>query len=127
MKAQHAFEMFSVSLKEEVSSLEKQLDDSKKKKNRNAESKATAEGDLESVTKDLAGDDKYLADLQRECMEKADEFSQGQTERAAELKVLAEAKKILAAAGKGAALVQNQQQASNDLFQGVPSFLQTKM
>merc|ERR1719265_2978701 len=124
MKAQHAFEMLSSSLEDEVNSLKKQLDDSKKKKNRNAESKATSEGELESVTKDLSGDEKYLADLQRECMEKADEFSAAQAERAAELKVLAEAKKILAAAGKGAALVQTQQQ-SNDLF--APSFLQTRM
>merc|ERR1719235_1715984 len=124
MKAQHAFDMLSASLQDEINSLKKQLDDSKKKKNRNAESKATAEGDLESTTKDLGGDEKYLADLQRECMEKADEFSQAQTERAAELKVLAEAKKILAAAGKGAALVQAS--PSNDLFVG-PSFLQTKM
>jgi hypothetical protein len=124
MKAQHAFEMLSSSLEDEVTSLKKQLDDSKKKKNRNAEAKATSEGDLESVTKDLGGDEKYLADLQRECMEKADEFSQAQAERAAELKVLAEAKKILAAAGKGAALVETQKQ-SNDLF--IPSFLQTKM
>merc|ERR1719271_786478 len=124
-KAQHAFEMFSSSLNSELDSVKKQLDDSKKKKNRNAEAKATAEGDLESVTKDLASDEKYLADLQRECMEKADEFSQSQAERSAELKVLAEAKKILAAAGKGAALVQTPQ-SSNDLFV-VPSFLQTKM
>merc|ERR1719380_498904 len=116
--------MLSASLEDEINSLKKQLDDSKKKKNRNAESKATAEGDLESVTKDLGGDEKYLADLQRECMEKADEFSQSQAERAAELKVLAEAKKILAAAGKGAALLQTPQ--SNDLFV-VPSFLQTHM
>merc|ERR1719252_238304 len=113
--------MLSASLEDEINSLKKQLDDSKKKKNRNAENKATAEGDLESVTKDLGGDEKYLADLQRECMEKADEFSQGQTERAAELKVLAEAKKILASAGKGAALIQTQPQ-SNEFF---PSFLQT--
>jgi len=56
-------------------------------------------------------------------MEKADEFSQAQAERAAELKVLAEAKKILASAGS-AALVQDRPQ-SNDLF--TPSFLQTKM
>jgi len=124
MKAQHAYDMLSASLEDEINSLKKQLDDSKKKKNRNAENKATAEGDLESVTKDLAGDEKYLADLQRECMEKADEFSQSQAERAAELKVLAEAKKILAAAGKGAALLQTPQ--SNDLFV-VPSFLQTHM
>jgi len=124
MKAQHAFEMLASSLEDEVTSLKKQLDDSKKKKNRNAETKATSEGDLESVTKDLGGDEKYLADLQRECMEKADEFSQSQAERAAELKVLAEAKKILAAAGKGAAMIQAQ--PSNDLFVG-PSFLQTKM
>merc|ERR1719409_1096569 len=111
--------MLSSSLEDEINSLKKQLDDSKKKKNRNAEAKATAEGTLEGVTKDLAGDEKYLADLQHECMTKADEFSQSQTERAAELKVLAEAKKILAAAGKGAALVQTSQ--SNDLFV-VPSF-----
>merc|ERR1719240_2277201 len=124
MKAQHAYDMLSASLEDEINSLKKQLDDSKKKKNRNAENKATAEGDLEAVTKDLGGDEKYLADLQRECMEKADEFSQAQTERAAELKVLAEAKKILAAAGKGAALLQTPQ--SNDLFV-VPSFLQTHM
>merc|ERR1719265_1291038 len=113
MKAQHAYEMLASSLEDEVTSLKKQLDDSKKKKNRNAESRATAEGDLESVTKDLGGDEKYLADLQRECMEKADEFSQAQAERAAELKVLAIAKKTLAAAGKGAALLQ-QAPASND-------------
>jgi hypothetical protein len=124
MKAQHAFEMLDSSLQDEIASLKKQLDDSKKKKNRNAETKATSEGELEAVTKDLGGDEKYLADLQRECMEKADEFSQAQTERAAELKVLAEAKKILAAAGKGAALVQAS--PSNDLFVG-PSFLQTRM
>merc|ERR1719387_3491632 len=120
MKAAHAFEMLSSSLEDEITSLKKQLDDSKKKKNRNAEAKATSEGTLESVTKDLGGDEKYLADLQRECMEKADEFSQAQAERAAELKVLAEAKKILASAGKGAALVQTSQ--STDLFV-VPSFL----
>jgi hypothetical protein len=124
MKAQHAFEMLDSSLQDEIASLKKQLDDSKKKKNRNAETKATSEGELEAVTKDLGGDEKYLADLQRECMEKADEFSQAQAERAAELKVLAEAKKILAAAGKGAALVQAS--PSNDLFVG-PSFLQTRM
>merc|ERR1719375_2320012 len=50
MKAQHAFEMFASSLNDELNSVKKQLEDAKKKKNRNMEAKATAEGTLESVT-----------------------------------------------------------------------------
>lgn len=121
-KAQHAFEMFSSSLQSELDALLKQLDDSKKKKNRNAEMKATSEGNLESTTKDLAADEQVLVDLQKECMETADAFSTSQAEKATEINVLAKAKKILAKAGKGAALVQTQQQPDDSVL----SFLQTK-
>merc|ERR1719281_1183089 len=121
MKAQHAFEMFESSLNDELNSVKKQLEDAKKKKNRNMEAKATAEGTLEGVTKDLSGDEKYLADLQRECMEKADEFHQSQEGRASEIKVLAQAKKILEGAG------QSFQQVDMSDSGSIPSFLQTKM
>jgi hypothetical protein len=122
-KAQHTFEMFSASVQSELDALKKQLDDSKKRKNRNAEMKATSEGDTETVTKDLAADEKALADLQRECMEGADGFTQSQAEAALEINVLAKAKKILAAAAKGAALVQDQQEPDDKVL----SFLQTRM
>jgi len=117
MKTQHSFELLRMSLIDETESLKKQMDDAKKKKNFNAEVKATSSGKLEVAKKDLATDEKYLADLQKECMEKADAFEASQAERAAELKVLMMAKKILVNAGKGSLL----QQDSDD---STPSFLQ---
>merc|ERR1719321_330511 len=110
-----------MSIKDETGSLNKQLDEAKKKKNKNAEVQATATGQLEVTKKDLATDEKYLADLQKECMEKADAFEASQAERAAELKVLMMAKKILVAAGKGKFL----QTGTSDDDDSYPSFLQT--
>merc|ERR1719171_208728 len=130
MKTQFAYEMLAQSMNDDIDSLKRQLDDAKKTKNKNSEVKATAEGSLEGVTKDLAADQKALSDLQQECMSKADEFSASQSERAAELKVLAEAKKILANAGKAADFVQTNVQSddSDDALIGLaPGFLQTKM
>jgi len=124
MKTQHAFELIAYALKDETASLKKQLDEVKKKKNKNAEVKATATGQMEIAKKDLAGDEKYLADLQKECMEKADNFEVSQAERAAELKVLMMAKKILVNAGKaaGASFIQQDSDDNDDL---TPMFLQT--
>merc|ERR1719272_852840 len=119
MKTQHSFEMLAMSLQDETNSLKKQLDEAKKKKNRNAEVKATSSGQLEIAKKDLSGDEKYLADLQKECMEKADAFEVSQSERAAELKVMMMAKKILVGASKGLLL---QTDSDSD-----PSFLQVSM
>merc|ERR1719316_772651 len=120
MKTQHSFELLRMSLIDETESLKKQMDDAKKKKNFNAEVKATASGELELTKKDLATDEKYLADLQKECMEKADSFEASQAERAAELKVLMMAKKVLVAAGKGKFLQTSSSDDDSD-----PSFLQT--
>jgi len=119
MKTQHAYEMLAMSLTDETNSLKKQLDDAKKKKNKNSEVLATASGELELTKKDLATDEKYLADLQKECMEKADSFEASQAERAAELKVLMMAKKVLVAAGKGKFLQTSSSDDDSD-----PSFLQ---
>merc|ERR1719388_793388 len=110
------------SLKDETASLKKQLDAAKKAKNQNAEVKATATGQLEITKKDLAGDEKFLADVQKECMEKADAFEVSQAERAAELKVLMMAKKILVNAGKGKFIQTKDSDDDDDLM---PSFLQT--
>jgi len=122
MKAAHSYEMLAMSLEDETGSLKKQLDEAKKKKNANAETKASASGTLEIAKKNLAGDEKYLADLQKECMEKADAFEVSQAERAAELKVMMMAKKILVNAGKSFVQVQTADATDGD---STPSFLQT--
>jgi len=132
MKTQHSFELLRMSLIDETDSLKKQLDDAKKKKNQNAEVKATSSGKLEITKKDLAGDEKFLADVQKECMEKADAFEASQAERAAELKVLMMAKKILVNAGKGAFVQQDSTDSDStdgSIFgsDSEPSFLQTSM
>merc|ERR1719359_1133282 len=67
--------------------------------NHNEEVKASAEGELNTAQQALAWSQKYLSDTQSECMEKAHEFETQASERAAELNVLGEAKKILSAQG----------------------------
>jgi len=105
METQHNFAMFKQSTEAELKAFQAQLDDSKKKRSRAEEVKATAEGDLKNVQKDLAADEQTLADVHSECMSRATEFGNSQQARADELKVLAEAKTILIN-GPGQALVQ---------------------
>merc|ERR1719261_1703533 len=64
--------------------------------------KAEAEGDLEVTNKDLAEDMKQLADTHQECMTKATDFEAETASRGEELKVIAQAKKIIIEATGGA-------------------------
>jgi len=114
MKSAGANNLLQQSLSQELASLKKQMDQAKKHMNKNAEQKATAEGGLELVQKDKAAEEVFLADLQKDCMAKADEFQTEQKERAAEINVLKEARMILM---KGAFV-----QTGSDS----PSFLQTR-
>merc|ERR1719181_1580926 len=66
------------------------------------ETKGTAEGDLEVTSKDLAEDKAASSELHHDCMTKANAFETETTERAAELKALATAKKIIEEATEGA-------------------------
>jgi len=99
MQTAHAFNLYEQSTKAEIGAQEEQLETAKKRLNKNQETKARAEGEIETVKAALADSQKYLKDTQQECMERASEFEAESAERSAELKTLAEAKKILTADG----------------------------
>jgi chromosome segregation ATPase len=114
MNAAHAFAMYEQSSKDELGSLQAQLDTSKKRLALNNEKKATAMGKMDTATKEKAASETYLADTQQECMEKAADFETASAERTEEVKTLMMAKKILMNQGKPA------------LVQQPTSFLQLK-
>jgi hypothetical protein len=99
VKAAHSFQMFEQATLSELKAQQEQLDTAKKRMNHNEEIKAGAEGELGTAQQALSSSQKYLGDTQAQCMEKAHEFETQASERAAELTVLAEAKKILSAQG----------------------------
>jgi hypothetical protein len=67
------------------------------------ETKAEAEGELEVTNKDMAEDMQQLALTHQDCMTKANDFEAETASRGEELKVLAQAKKIIIEATGGAA------------------------
>jgi len=125
MQTAHAFNLYEQSTKAEIAAQEEQLETAKKRLNKNGETKARAEGEIETVKAALADSQKYLKDTQQECMERASEFEAESAERSEELKTLAEAKKILTADGVDKA------EGRLSEIQGSPqrplSFLQTQV
>jgi len=99
------FQMLKQSLTDEIKFANKEMDEAKKSKSESAEGKATAEGDLDVASKDLAEDIKELQGLHHNCMTKAEEFEAETKSRGEELQALATAKKIVKEA-TGAALDQ---------------------
>jgi len=99
MNAVHAHNMFQQASETELKAQSEQLETAKKRLNKNEETKAAAEGEIETVKAALATSEKYLKDTQQECMERASEWEAESAERSEELKTLAEAKKILSAQG----------------------------
>jgi len=97
------FEMLKQSLEDEIKFANKEMDETKKGKSASAESKATAEGDLEITSKSLAEDVSALSKLHHDCMTKASEFEAEVSSRGEELKALATAKKIIKDTTSGAA------------------------
>merc|ERR1719410_2316304 len=79
------------------------MDEAKQSKSASEESKATAEGDMDITSKDLAEDIKTLQDLHHNCMTKANDFEAEVKSRGEELKALATAKKIIKETTGGAA------------------------
>jgi len=89
------FQMLHQSLTDEVKFANKEMDEAKQSKSESSESKATATGDLDVTSKDLANDLTELDDLHHNCMTKANDFEAETKSRAEELKALATAKKII--------------------------------
>jgi len=98
-----AFQMLAQSLNDEIKYGNKDMDKAKKALAVSAETKATAEGDLEVTSKDLAEDIKALATLHQDCMRGAEDFEAETKSRGEELNALATAKKIIAESSSGAA------------------------
>jgi len=100
---QNNYEMLKLELEDTVKFGNAEMDKTKKANAGCEETKAEAEGELEVTNKDLAEDMNQLAGTHSECMTKANDFEAETASRAEELKVLAQAKKIIIEATGGAA------------------------
>jgi len=94
-EAVNNFAMLKQSLDDEIKFASKDMAAAKKNLAASGESKSKAEGDLDVTTKDLKEDTVALSDLHHNCMTKAQEFEDETNSRNAELKAIAEAKKIV--------------------------------
>jgi len=101
--ALHNYELLKQELTDSIAFGNKEMDKAKKGSAAAAETKATAEGDLVVTNKGLAEDTAALADTHLDCMNKAQDFEAEVSSRAAELKAIAEAKKIISEMTGGAA------------------------
>ena len=94
--------MVKQSLEDSIAADTKNMDKEKGTKASTEEAKATAEGDLTTTKQDLANAKQALETANTECMQTAADHEQTVSDRTAELKVIAEAKKILAESTGGA-------------------------
>mmetsp|Transcript_30692 Transcript_30692/g.48998 ORF Transcript_30692/g.48998 Transcript_30692/m.48998 type:complete len:679 (+) Transcript_30692:65-2101(+) len=102
-KSVQAFELLEQSLEDSIKFATKKLNEAKKALSVSKEAKATAEGDLDVTSKDLAEDIKDLDTLHTDCMAKAEDFESEVKARGEELKALAAAKKVIEETTSGAA------------------------
>jgi len=98
INARHAYELLVASLNNENKVQNDAMSSTKKQLAKTSEVKATAQGDLSKVNKDLNEDETYVKDLSRNCQQRAVDFEISTKSRAEELKALEEAKKIIAEA-----------------------------
>jgi len=102
VNARHNFEMLQQSLKDQLAADTKDMGDEKAAKAAVQEAKATAEGELEATSKDLASSKQELETAQSTCIQLASDHEATIASRTAELKALAQAKKTLKETSSGA-------------------------
>merc|ERR1711879_878124 len=100
--AKHNYEMLKSSLEAQIAADNKDMKEEKAGKAEAEEAKAEAEGDLEMTTKELANAEETLATSRSTCMKVGADHELTVAARAEELKVIAEAKKILVETTSGA-------------------------
>jgi len=93
--AKHNYAMLKQSLEAQIAADTKHMKEEKAGKAEAEEAKAEAEGDLEMATKELANADETLATARSTCMKVGADHEMTVKAREEELKVIAEAKKIL--------------------------------
>jgi len=99
----HNYDLMKLELDDAIKFANKELDDAQKAKAEAGETKSVAEGDLAGTSKELAQTMHQLGGVHHDCMTKAEEFEVTMTERGAELKALAAAKKVILEMTGGAA------------------------
>merc|ERR1719414_1612695 len=100
--SQHNYAMLKQSLEAQIAFDEKDMKEEKTSKAGSSEAKAEAEGDLEVTSKELANANEMLATSRSTCMKVGADHEMTVNARAEELKVIAEAKKILVETTSGA-------------------------
>merc|ERR1719265_2232706 len=100
--AQHNFNMLKQSLEDQLAVDNKDMDAAKSKKAADEEAKATATGELDVTVKELKASKDALASAQSNCMTVASDHEATVKSREEELKVVAEATKILQETSGGA-------------------------
>jgi hypothetical protein len=100
--ARHNFEMLKQSLVDQMAADTKDMNEEKAAKSAAAELKASSEGDLAATNKELANSKKALETAKSTCMQVAADHEATVQNRADELKVIAEARKILSDTTNGA-------------------------
>jgi len=107
------FETLEQSLKDELKFANADLNGARAGISASTERGATAKGDLEATSRDLAADEASKASLHHDCMTKASTFEAETKSRGEELKALAEAKQVIQeATGASASFLQLSQSAS---------------
>jgi len=101
--AKHNYDMLAQSLEAQIAADTKDMKEEKTGKAEAEEAKAEAAGDLEVTTKELANSEEMLATSRSTCMKVGADHEMTVNARAEELKVIAEAKKILVETTGGAA------------------------
>jgi len=96
--AKQNFQKLKQSLENQVGNDESDMTNQKQKKSGAEEGKATAEGELEVTSKDLMTSTNGLALMQKDCMQVAIDHEAAMKANADEIKVIGEAKKIIAEA-----------------------------
>ena len=102
VNTRHNFEMLKQSLEDQAAADTKDMEDEKAAKAGAAEAKATAEGDLEVTSKELASSKDQLATAQASCVQVAADHETTTAARKEELAVIAQAHKILQDTSSGA-------------------------
>merc|ERR1719453_729821 len=97
------YNMLKQSLTDEIKFANKDMDKAKKNLAASQEGKATATGDLDVTSKDLAEDIATKSTLHQDCMSMAEEFEAATKSRSEELNALATAKKVIQENTGGAA------------------------
>jgi len=91
----HSFEALRQSIENKMKYRQRDVENSKSRKNEASKRKAGAEEDLALALKSMKDDEAILRDLQKSCITKASKYENGVQSRADEVNALSQAKKII--------------------------------